>query len=445
MGLFDRLLRPKTPAAPATVQNANRLDEYVLKQIANIAVYPDWSSDRYIKGYTDNGDVFTVINKITEPASRIPILQFDKNGNEVPNGRMISLLRNPNPYMTQSEYIEAVMTFFLLTGNGMAAYETVEHGMNAGLPIRIDPLPPQWMRMQIGDYYDPIAGWSFLFSGNVIDYSIDQVMHWKEFNPDYDRNGTGHLMGMSRLKPIFKSIIGSDSAYDALVASFQHLGAFGILTILGPEGSTQEVGKPVLSKIKQQIQEDYSGAKNFGKIVATSKDHKWTNFGLTNRELMIIQALGSFGGKVYDAYNVPDILMSGSQSKTYMNFKEGKQALWSDAIMPNLDACLEKHTKWLSLACREEGHYLQADYSGIEVLQKNKTEMVAWMVNAKAFSKNEIREALGYDRSDLPGMDDIFDSAGIMPVGSLGQMPEAELTEDVLKALKIKDYRHAIN
>jgi len=31
-----------------------------------------------------------------------------------------------------------------------------------------------------------------------------------------------------------------------------------------------------------------------------------------------------------------------------------------------------------------------------------------------------------------------------MPVSSLGSMPEMPLTEEVLKALKINDYRHAV-
>jgi len=70
--------------------------------------------------------------------------------------------------------------------------------------------------------------------------------------------------------------------------------------------------------------------------------------------------------------------------------------------------------------------------------------MIAWMVQSRSFTKNEIREAAGYDHMDAPGMDEVYDMAGMMPVSSLGSMPEMPLTEEVLKALKINDYRHAV-
>jgi HK97 family phage portal protein len=223
------------------------------------------------------------------------------------------------------------------------------------------------------------------------------------------------------------------------------MGAFGILTILGEDGTGQGITKEQLSRIKQQYRDDYTGAKNTGKIVVTSKDHKWTNFGMTARELQIIQALGSFKGAICDAYNVPAMLLSGSQDRTFNNYGEAKKALWSDAIKPSLDAYLSKLTHWLAPKFKEEGQELRADYSGIDVLQKNKTEMIAWMVNARAFTKNEIREAAGYDQLDLPGMDEVFENAGLMPVSQVGLAPEMAITEDILKRLKIPDYRKPNN
>ena len=50
-----------------------------------------------------------------------------------------------------------------------------------------------------------------------------------------------------------------------------------------------------------------------------------------------------------------------------MNYKEAKKALYSDAIMPNLDAYLGKLTQWLAPKFREEGQVLKADYSQIEL------------------------------------------------------------------------------
>jgi HK97 family phage portal protein len=444
MGLFSNIIN--RAAMKLNISKANRLDEYVLRQIANIAVYPDYSSGTYLKGYTGNVDVFTVINKITEPASTVPIYQYDKNGEEV-EGRMIELLNRPNPLdqsLSQAELIEAALSFYLIFGDCYTAYDTIDNGLNAGMPLRLDVLPPQWIELVMGTYFEPIQGYKFMMSGNVLDYEKERVLHWKEFNPDYDQQGTGYLKGMSRLKPIIKSVVGSSSAYDALVAAFQHMGAFGILTILGEDGTGQGVSKEQLSRIKQQYKDDYTGAKNTGKLVVTSKDHKWSNFGMTTRELQIIQALGSFKGAICDAYNVPGMLLSGSQDRTFTNYQEAARALWTNAIQPSLNAYLGKLSRWLAPKFKEEGQELRADYSGVEILQKNKSEMITWMVNAKSFTKNEIREAAGYDQLDMPGMDEVFDTAGLMPVGQMGLMPDMPLTEEVMKHLRIPDYRKQI-
>jgi len=424
----------------ARVFKGSTLDRYVVRQLMNMNISPDYGDGSYLKSYTGNGDVFTVINKITEPAATIPVYQYDKNDEEVPEGRMITLLNKPNPYMSRAELIEAAMSFYLIFGDCYTSFESVPDGLNKDLPLRLDILPPQWIEIVIGTMLDPVAGYKYQFGDNVIDYPKQQVMHWKEFNPDWDAGG-GHLKGMSRLKPIIKSVVGSGSGYDALVSSFQHMGMVGLLTLLGEGGSKVNLSKRQLSAIKKQIRDEYTGPKNAGSIAVTDWDHKWTNFGLTPVEMNILQTILSFKGAICDAYNVPDILLSGSTSKTYMNYPEACRALWTNAIKPSLDSYLEKLSRWLGPLFSEEDNYLQADYSGVDVLQKDTAQLVSWMVLARSFTRDEIREAAGYEALGTPEMKTVYDSVGMVPLSELGLIPEAPLTEEVLKALKIPDYR----
>ena len=422
---------------PARITQPNRLDEYILRMLGNQAIYPETNAATYLKNYTGNTDVFTIINKITEPASTVPVFQVDQNGDDVPKGKMLSVFNNPNPYMSRSELIEAMLSFYLIFGNAYMTYQSVKNGLNAGIPLRLDVLPPQWMEMKIGTYLEPIAGWRFILSSNIIDFLPGEILHWKEFNPDYDQNGTGHLYGMSRMKPILKTVIGSGSAYDSVVQTFQHQGAFGILTILGEDGKTIEgMGKTRLRAIQREYHEKYTGSKNAGKIVVTKWDHKWTNFGMTMVEMKVLEALSTFRGAIADAYNVPSQLLSGSKDRTYNNYKEAETALWSNAVKPSIDALLGKVSNWLAPPCREEGHALVADYSEIEALQKNKAEMVTWMVMGRVFTGNEIREACGYERIERPDMDE--------PLSSLLSgmtIPPEEETNEVMKLLRIPDYQ----
>ena len=428
-----------------TQSQGNALDRFVFEFLQGNAVYPNPDDSFYLNSYTGNNDVFTVINKITEPASGVPVFQYDKDDNIVEGGKMLALLNKPNNYQSQSQFIEAALSFYYIFGEGFSAFDTLDKSsgsINAGVPMRLDQLPPQWMKIDLGTYFDPIKGYSFypFGSDNMMAYEKDRVFHWKEFNPDYSTTG-GHLRGMSRLKPLIKSIIGSQEGYNSLVKAFQSQGMWGIVSMLqGDNKTVVELTKEQKSTLKSGFLRDMKK----GELTIANSLVNYTKMGLSVVELEILRALPYLGGKLTDAYNVPDQLMAGSQSKTYSNYKEAERALWANAICPSLDAYLEGLTNLLAPNFPgEEETFLKADYSGIEALQHNMVELVGWMVQSQAFSRNEIREAAGYEMLPEPMMDEVFISAGLTPMSEAGMPPEPELTENVLKSLKLSDYRNA--
>jgi HK97 family phage portal protein len=240
---------------------------------------------------------------------------------------------------------------------------------------------------------------------------------------------------MSRLRPLLRSVIGSTEAYNSLVKAFQNQGAWGLLAILDQEGKAMDLNKEQRSIIKAKFKAD---AKK-GDLSIVSNQALWTPVGLTMVEMELLKAFGLYKGNLCDAYNVPSQLLAGSQDRTYNNFKEAEAALWRNAIQPSLDAYLEGLTNWLAPLFGEEGTFLRADYSNVACLQTNNVELVSWMTTARAFTKNEIREALGYEELDDPAMDMIYEGAGLMPLGELGLPPDTEATEENLK--DIPDYR----
>jgi HK97 family phage portal protein len=412
----------------------NAFDKWLMQWLGTNAIYPNDSN--YVENYATNNILFTCINKIVDPASKLPVFQYDKDGN-IKEGKMIQRLNKPNPYQSRNEFLESVFTFFQIYGESFTSYESVTGGLNEGLPARIDNLPPSMITLNLGNFFNPVKGYSFypFNSGTEINYTKGQVFHWKDFNPDYSVDG-GHLRGMSKMRPLFKTIVGSNEAYNSLVKAFQNQGAWGLLTILGEDGKGSTFTKQQATMLKDQFRED---AKR-GQFTVTGRQSEWVQAGLSVTELKVLESLNSFSGYIYDAYGVPAMLASGSQDRTYENYSVAERALWSNAIKPMVDGFLEGLTNWLAPLYKEEGDVLRADYSGIEALQKNIGEMVSWMVASKSFTKNEIREAAGFDRLTVPGMDDVFDSFGLVPVAQMG-LPPID-TEEAMKALNIKDYRN---
>jgi HK97 family phage portal protein len=409
----------------------------------NMPIYPDSKNTTYLASFVGNGNVFSVINKITEPASRLKIYQFDKNGDEKPEGKALQLLNKPNPFQSQSEFLEAALTFYNIFGNTYIAGEKADYGLRAGKITRLDILPPQWVEIILGDYTNPIMGYE-LTKGTLRKYDFPEVMHWKDFNPDFQESGS-HLYGMSRLRPLLQAVTANQSAYDSMVSSFQNMGAYGLLTILGVKDndgkfSDKPTTKEQLNKMLQEWRSKWSGDSKRGSVAITNKSAEWTPFGLSVQDLSILTSIPVSRGVIADAYNVPDILFAGSEGRTYDNFSEAKKALWQDAIMPEVDNFLEKLSEWLMPQMGEEGDYFAADYDEVAVLQDDMTKKIDWMVKA-GLTMNEIRDAIGYEELNLPNMDVPLISMGYVRVDEIGVMPAQDQTEDELKKLGLKDYR----
>ena len=425
----------------------SKLQELITQGKTNVPVYPDTTKAKfYLDSYTQNGDVFSIINKITEPASRVPIEHINiKTGKPVQGSKTLELLKRPNPFQSQTEFIESCLTFFNVFGDMYVAGEKPEFGLRTDRVIRLDVLPTQWVEIMIGTFKQPIKGYALTeaYEQDIL-YEFEQVLHWKEFNPDFSIDGK-HLYGMSRLKPLISQITASQSGYDSMVAEFQNGGAQGILTILGVKGddgkytdrpeTVQQMDR-VVSKWKQK----WTGNAKRGDIAHTNKEVKWTPFGLSVQDMSILASLPISRGVIADAYNVPDVLLSGSEGRTFDNYGEAMKALWNNAIIPNLDGLLNKFNDWLIPLMGEEGTMLKANYDDISALQADKGKMVDWMVRA-GFTGNMIWEALGYEPSTLPNMDIPLVSMGMQRIDEIGMMPEMGMSEDALKRLGIEDYR----
>lgn len=433
MGFWDRIKFGRS-----------RLQELLSERFANAPVYPDNKKNTFYRdSYIGNGDVFTVINKITEPASRVSIMQVDENGDERP-GKAIELLEQPNPFQSRTEFIEAALTFFAIFGNTYIAGDVPEFGLRAGQITRLDLLPPQWVEIIVGTFKDPIRGYRLSEAyESDIDYTFDQVLHWKEFNPDFNVNGT-HLYGMSRLRPLIQQITASQAAYDSMVGAFQNMGAYGVLTILGVKDGDKYTDKPQTAGQLEQMmsywRRKWTGSDKMGSQAVTNKSVEWTPFGMSVQDMSILQSIPMSRGVICDAYNVPEVLLANSEGRTYDNYEQAQKALWNNAIIPSLDGLLQKLNIWLLPRMGEENTRLVANYDDVPSLQADKKDMVDWMVRA-GLTGNEIREALGYEPLSFDNMDIPMVGMGSQRIDEVGMMPMMEQTEKNLKKLGLKDYR----
>ena len=413
----------------------------------NLPIYPDSTKNKYyVDSFSGNGDVFAVLNRISDPASRLPIQHVDDNDEPIKNSKTLALLDDPNPFQTRTEFIKGSLTIYNIFGNYFMAGQTPEFGLRSGQLTRLDILPPQWVEIVSGDYNEPIKGYKLNINSEnkVVDYLFQDVLHWKEFNPNYKGDGS-HLYGMSRLRPALQSIAASTSGYDAMVSSFQNMGAYGVLSILGVKDSDGKLTQKAstgqqLNDMEKSWAQKYTGRRAFKKLAITNKSVEWTPFGMSPVDLAILDSVLKSRGQICDIFAVPDELFSNSEGTTFSNMNEAKKSLWSDAIMPTFDSFLDSLGGFVIPRMGEKGRLI-ANYDNVEALQEDKAKKVAWMVNAR-LTGNEIREAIGYEPLPLNNMDLPLVTFGDVPIDQIGVMPSPEQTEKALDKLGIEDYRN---
>jgi len=415
----------------------SHLYEVLFRTMGIAPIYPDVNNKTYEEGYTGNNDVFSIISKISQPISRIPIDLVDKDGTGI-EGPPLDLLHKPNPFQSQSDFIEEMVICYEVFGNAYIAGGSPDNGRNAGIPIRLDILPPTWTEKVAGDAFNPVQGYHFIISDRVIDYKPEEVLHWRTTNIDYDHHGRW-MYGMSPLKPLLKTMTTSTSGYDSLVYSFQNMGAYGILSMLGESFD----GKSQAEAVQKKFKEKYTGNSKRGSLVITNQDHKWTNFGLSPVDMDILSSINVAKQAMAEVYGVPTVLMAGTKDKTYANYIEGERILYIDTIIPTMDALLQRLSDWLlpKYGDTYKGCKFKADYSVIDVLSKNIAVIVDSMAKAGVFTKNEIREACDYEVIEDPLMDEVWVAIGQQPLSSVTTMPDVAVADNVLKSLGLSDYR----
>lgn len=420
----------------------SQLFDLVITNNANSAIYPDTKAKYFTETYSQNNDVYSVIQKIVGPASRVPVFQVNKKTLKEQSGQALELLSKPNPFQSQTEFVQQALTTYEIYGECFVASEKPEFGLRVGKPVRLDLLPPQWVELKIGSFFEPITGYELMLGANTVSYPFADVMQWKMLNPDFQLAGD-HLRGMSPLKPLLKAVAASSSGYDSMVAMFQNMGAYGLLTILGvkeDDGKYSNSPKTAeqLSQLEASFRRKLTGSSKMGKIFATNKSVEWTPFGMSAVDMNILNSIVFSGGALYDAYGVPDILKSGSQSKTYLNYQEAQKALWNNVIVPTTDGFYSKLSNWLMPLLGEEDTIFLPNYDDIPALQEDKAKSVDWMVRA-GLTGNEIRVALGYDELPIENMNVPMVAMGLQRIDEVGVMPEINTTEEAMKGLP--DYR----
>lgn len=366
------------------------------------------------EGYEKVVMVYRCVSMIAEACSGIEWEVKNKKGDKTYTDHpMLKLINNPNPMMGLSQFMEAIVSFYLIAGN---SYIEAVRGSTTNPPSELWPIfSPANMSVVVGNEGYPSA-YVFKDKGNERRWPVDfvdlkcDVLHLKTFNPSNIWYGLSPLqVGIQAIDATNLSATWNNSLLKNMATPS------GILTVKTSDANpTGSLSKEQAEDIKEAINDRYSGVRNAGRPMLLEGGLTWQSISLSPKDMDFLKGKEVSSMDIATIYGVPGELL-GLGQKTFNNYAEARAAFYTETVLPLMDFVKSELNRWLAPAFGDTDIY---DYNrdDIEALVYVRQSKYATLNSSTFLNINEKREAAGYE--PIPGWD-------VFVIGNtLGATPE---------------------
>lgn len=375
----------------------------------------------YIKeGYNENPIVYRCIKEISTAIGSVDLyVKVNEKDNE--GHDLNRILDRPNITQSWPEFIREAVSEYLLTGN---CY--ILQSPDIGKPIELYIMQSQYVSIEIGNKGLPT---SYIYNTGSFKkvFPVDQitgmsaVIHWHDYNPSSKFSG---LPAMSA------AALSADVHNNGLKWNASLLENGGKMSgILQIEG---EPSDDAIARLKKYFKEQFQGKDNAGGIPVATDGAKFVPFDRSPVDMDYMATMKETAKYIASCFGVPLPLIDNDNS-SFNNVEQAKERLWTDTVLPLLDAMLNVLSVRFSSIYKQEIKICY-DADSIPALEKNrqtKSDRLKNLVGAGLITINEAREELGYDPID--GGDTLFLSSSNIPISMAGDTASSDA--GVVKAL----------
>ena len=442
-------------------RTAEAYNRAVFNYMGNNIVFAKENDETYINhGYRRNATIYSIVIIITKACTTIPFVIYEKKSEndlkryksitssgldtnillkaeqlrksalvELDDTELHQLLDRPNPAQSYNSWMSEIVAFGKLTGNRYIYGIGPETGGNASKYKELYVLPSQLMEIVSGGLMNPVKAYRLDYKG-AYDIPADDILHIKDFNPDYTGTGS-HLYGQSPLKAGLRTLTTNNEAVTTGVKYLQNQTARGVL--YADEGDLNEVQAQAL---KDKFRRSHQGSNNAGDVIITPKKLSLVNFGLAASDLSLIEQYNASIKDLANIYSVPAVLLNNTESSTYNNVKEAKKSLYQNCVMPEMIKIRDELNRWLAPKYGEK-LYIDFDFTVIPELQEEMDKVVQQLSQSWWLTMNEKRAAMNYgaDQDDAK-LNDYYIPANLIPLNAVDDTPVEPLDPDIDKYVK---------
>ena len=152
-------------------------------------------------------------------------------------------------------------------------------------------------------------------------------------------------------------------------------------------------------RLKQELDENYRGAKNAGRPLLLEGGLDWKSLSLSPKDMDFIEAKHSSARDIALAFGVPPMLLGIPGDNTYSNYAEANRALYRQTVLPMAARLCEAIASWLAPAFGQESGQVLAlvpDLDQVSALAAERESLWARVNTAGFLSDDEKRAAVGY-------------------------------------------------
>ena len=376
---------------------------------------PVWTPKDYVRltkaGYLNCMTVYACVNILAKAVGGIPWVLYKKPGSkrgkivELEEHPLVDLIHRPNPLEGQSFFFQKVTAYLYLAGNSYI--ERV--GPKVGPPKELYSVRPDRMKVIPGGK-QLVSGYQYEVAGQKVPFNFNQILHLKLFHPLDD------FYGLSPLEVASKGIDISNMAL--------HWNAKLLENDARPPGALVTEGnltEEQYERLNKEIKEKISGYENAGNPLLLEAGLDWKQFGLSPKDMDWLNSDKVMTRKICTVYGVPPELLGDTEQKTFSNYKEARQAFYTETILPFMDILKAEFNNWLTPQFGER-LYLDYDRDEIEAIQEDRNKVwdrATEGVKTGILTINEGRSLLGYEEID--GGDIILIPGNMIPLMTLSK------------------------
>ena len=388
--------------------------------------------------YTTQANLYSVVSFLSSSVAQLPIKVYERQDEDVRyrdrNSIASKLLFRPNADQTQSEFMEALCTEYLLYGE--AIVWLLPDISDSGWQLRI--IPSEWITERTCETnYSTTKYKVRTNTGGVIEIDAKNIIEFKKYSPGMPAS---HLSPISALKQTLIEQIQADKFRTKVWKSSGRLNAY----ISRPANVTPWTNETRSAWTKAFREAWSAGGSKEGSIPILEDGMTLTPYQFNSREAQFAEGKQLSREDVAAAYHVNPSLIWHTTTQTYASSKDNARALYAECLGPLLQVFQQRINAFLlpKIGVDSSKYYVEFDLE--EKLKgsfEERAQIIQSAVGGPWMTRDEARAM-----NNLPPLEDGTGNEVIVPLNVIigGQASPQDSVADAYKSIDICNCNHNV-